>query len=136
MKGENKIYEDDDFFLAGGDVVITSVYKKLLTLVYKTDNPYTDIEESYINISRSVNIVEGSVLSEALTTAKLNQLSSVAVTNSAIADTYEFKYWAVEIDGELVAVDLYSTEIDGDWAEESDAGFTVTLIAVYGEKEA
>ena len=89
-----------------------------------------------MNISRSEGILEGSVLGDVLTSSKLQQLSSVTITNSEIVDTWEFKYWAVYIDGVLTEIDLNATEINGDWATESTSGstttFTVTLYAVYG----
>ena len=117
-------------------MTLTPVYSKLLTIVYNADNPETDIEESRMNISRSEGILEGSVLGDVLTSSKLQQLSSVTITNSEIVDTWEFKYWAVYIDGVLTEIDLNATAINGDWATESTSGstttFMVTLYAVYG----
>lgn len=134
--GVSSEYGTEDELEITGDVQIIPVYVKLLTIVYNTDNPETDIVESRMNISRSEGILAGSVLGDVLTTAKLQQLSSVTITNSDIVDTWEFKYWAVYIDGVLTEIDLYSTEIDGDWAEESTSGstttFTLNLYAVYG----
>lgn len=129
-------YGTGDSVTITGNVTLTPVYSKLLTIVYNTDNPETDIEESRMNISRSEGILEGSVLGDVLTSSKLQQLSSVTITNSEIVDTWEFKYWAVYIDGVLTEIDLNTTEINGDWAVESTSGsattFTVTLYAVYG----
>ena len=129
-------YGTGDSVAITGNVTLTPVYSKLLTIVYNADNPETDIEESRMNISRSEGILEGSVLGDVLTSSKLQQLSSVTITNSEIVDTWEFKYWAVYIDGVLTEIDLNATAINGDWATESTSGstttFMVTLYAVYG----
>lgn len=134
--GVSTDYGTGDSVTVTGNVVLTPVYSKLLTIVYNTDNPETEIEESRMNISRSEGVLEGSVLGDVLTSSKLQQLSSVTITNSEIVDTWEFKYWAVYIDGVLTEIDLNATEINGDWAVESTSGsattFTVTLYAVYG----
>ena len=134
--GVSTDYGTGDSVTIIGNVTLIPVYSKLLTIVYNTDNPETDIQESRMNISRSEGILEGSVLGDVLTSSKLQQLSSVTITNSEIVDTWEFKYWAVYIDGVLTEIDLNATEINGDWATESTSGstttFTVTLYAVYG----
>ena len=129
-------YGTGDSVAITGNVTLTPVYSKLLTIVYNADNPETDIEESRMNISRSEGILEGSVLGDVLTSSKLQQLSSVTITNSEIVDTWEFKYWAVYIDGVLTEIDLNATAINGDCATESTSGstttFMFTLYAVYG----
>ena len=108
----------------------------MITIVCKTDNPYTPEEESFRNISfRGELFEEGKTFAVLFPEAKLAQMNSVPV-NPELRDRIEFKYWAVDVGGTLTRIHLSYSKLDGDWAVESvdqdGYVFTVTLVAVYG----
>lgn len=106
-----------------GDCTITAVYKRLLTIKYEIDR-----DMSSNRIANDTGIVEDSVVAETLSESDLNKRLSITCK----AEGYEFKYWALTIDGELVKFDLLRDELKLEYADDSGV---VTLTAVFGLTE-
>lgn len=116
-------------FMIEDDVVIKPILKQLLTVKYSADSTYFSG-----NLMNTTNVPDGTTLFE--NGANISRLENL----SCKVEGYEFKYWAVDKNGdgvlsedELVPFDLREDKISEDWANENRE---VTLIAVFGPIEA